>query len=64
MHFNYSSEKGLKGTHCPRRMGKFNSLYQDRISNGRAESGGSLKPVFFLLHHVEMRCTVTFLNKR
>jgi hypothetical protein len=48
MHFNYSSEKGLEGTHCPRRMGEFNKLYQHRITNGKAESRGCLKAASFL----------------
>jgi hypothetical protein len=31
MHFNYSSEKGLEDTHCPRRMGEFNKLYHTEL---------------------------------
>jgi hypothetical protein len=64
MYFNNSSEKRLKGSHCPRRMGEFSKLYQDRISNVRAESRGCLKAASFLFQFFELRCMEIILRKR
>jgi hypothetical protein len=64
MYFNNSYENRLKGSHFPRRMGVFSKLYQDRISNGRAESRGCLKAASFLFQTFGLRSMEIILKKR